>query len=157
MGFVVTTLMENNAAKDGMLTEHGLSLHLTDGSFTLLLDTGATPAFLDNANKLGISLESVDTLVLSHGHYDHTGGVKALLDSGCCPKATYFGPNFFAHRYHREPGRLRPISARVTQEFLFEHRVPLKKPSNSRAKSVLACSPLQWQAPNRWIPFKKRN
>ncbi len=124
MGFVVTTLMENNAAKDGMLTEHGLSLHLTNGSFTLLLDTGATPAFLDNANKLGISLESVDTLVLSHGHYDHTGGVKALFDSGCCPKATYFGPNFFAHRYHREPGRLRPISARVTEEYLVERRVP---------------------------------
>lgn len=124
MRFVVTTLMENNAAKDGMHTEHGLSLYLTDGSFSLLLDTGASPAFLDNAQQLGVGLESLDVLVLSHGHYDHTGGVKALLDNGCHPKAIYFGPNFFAHRYRREPGCLRPISARLTEDFLFEHKAP---------------------------------
>ena len=124
MGFVVTTLMENNAAINGMHTEHGLSMHLTDGTFSLLLDTGSTPAFLDNAKQLSVDLENIDVLVLSHGHYDHTGGVKPLIDSGCCPKTTYFGPHFFAHRYHREPGRLRPISARLTEEYLFERRVP---------------------------------
>ncbi len=124
MGFVVTTLMENHAAVDGMHTEHGLSLHLTDGSFSLLLDTGATPAFLDNARQLGVGLDRIDILVLSHGHYDHTGGVKALLESGCHPGATYFGPNFFARRYHREPGRLYPIGARLTEEFLFERAMP---------------------------------
>lgn len=124
MGFVVTTLMENNAARDGMHAEHGLSLHLTDGSFSLMLDTGATPAFLDNARQLDVNLENLDALVLSHGHYDHTGGVKALLESGYCPTTTYFGPHFFAHRYYREPGKLRPISARLTEEFLFERRMP---------------------------------
>ncbi len=124
MGFVVTTLMENHAAKDGMHTEHGLSLHLTDGSFSLLLDTGASALFLDNAGQLGVSLEGLDALVLSHGHYDHTGGVKALLDNGCRPKITYFGPDFFAPRYHREPDRLNPISARMTRELLVERQTP---------------------------------
>ncbi len=124
MGFVVTTLMETHAAATGLHTEHGLSLHLTDGSFSLLLDTGATPAFLDNARQLGVGLGHMDILVLSHGHYDHTGGVRALLESGCHPVATYLGPNFFARRYHREPGRLYPISARLTEEFLFENAMP---------------------------------
>lgn len=124
MGFTVTTLMENSAAKNGIHTEHGLSLHLTDGNFSLLLDTGASPLFLGNAQQLGVSLKSLDTLVLSHGHYDHTGGVKALLDSGCRPKATYFGPDFFARRYYREPNRLCPISARLAKELLVERQVP---------------------------------
>ena len=116
--------MENHAAVDGMRTEHGLSLHLTDGSFSLLLDTGATSAFLENAEQLGVSLKQLDVLVLSHGHYDHTGGVKALLESGCRPGTTYFGPDFFAHRYHREPGMLRPIGARLTEDFLYERGMP---------------------------------
>ncbi len=124
MGFVVTTLMENHAAVDDIHTEHGLSLHLTDGSFSLLLDTGASPAFLDNARRLGVDLGQVDVLVLSHGHYDHTGGVNALLQSGCRPAVTYMGPNFFARRYVREPGRLRPISARVNEDCFFEHGAP---------------------------------
>lgn len=123
MAFTVTTLMENNSANPQFRTEHGLSLYLTDGSFSLLLDTGASSAFLENANKLNVDLKNLDILVLSHGHYDHTGGVKPLLESGCLPLKTYFGQNFFAHRYHREPGRLRPISARVSEEYLFDKRL----------------------------------
>lgn len=44
----------------------------------LLVDTGATDAFLDNAQALGVDLAKVDTLVLSHGHYDHAGGILAF-------------------------------------------------------------------------------
>lgn len=74
----IVTLIENTPGADGCACEHGLSLYIETERHRLLMDTGATGAFLRNAEHLGIDLIRVDTVVLSHGHYDHTGGVKAF-------------------------------------------------------------------------------
>lgn len=74
----IITLMENTPGAPGCVHEHGLSLYIETDHHTLLLDTGATGAFADNAAVLGLDLSRVDTVVLSHGHYDHTGGVLRL-------------------------------------------------------------------------------
>lgn len=74
----VITLIENTRGCHGCLAEHGLSLYIETGSHKLLADTGASPAFLDNAITLGVDLKAVDTVILSHGHYDHTGGLPAF-------------------------------------------------------------------------------
>lgn len=76
----IITLIENTPGAPGCAHEHGLSLYIETDRHTLLLDTGATGAFADNADALGLDLSRVDTVVLSHGHYDHTGGVLRLAD-----------------------------------------------------------------------------
>jgi len=76
----VTVLVENSSgACPGVLPEFGLSL-LIEGSFgTVLLDTGSTGRFAQNADALGVDLAAVDWLVLSHGHSDHGGGLATFL------------------------------------------------------------------------------
>jgi len=80
----IVTLMENTLGNQvenmGCVAEHGLSLYIETPKHKLLLDTGATGAFADNAKVLSVDLAQVDTLVLSHGHYDHAGGIMRFAD-----------------------------------------------------------------------------
>jgi len=74
----ITVLIENSA--NGELEgEHGLSVLIEYRNKLYLLDTGASDAFLDNADKLGTDLSRVDTAVLSHAHYDHSGGYRGFF------------------------------------------------------------------------------
>ena len=72
----VTTLVENSVNTRDLQAEHGLAFHIQAGSRRLLFDTGQTDLFLRNARQLCLDLKTVDAIVLSHGHYDHTGGLK---------------------------------------------------------------------------------
>ena len=77
-GIAVTILSDNRAAY-GLETEHGLSLWIETAGHKILFDTGRGEAMLWNAEALGIDLGLADCVVLSHGHYDHTGNVSAVL------------------------------------------------------------------------------
>jgi len=83
MKFKVTTLCENNIGhgSQDLIGEHGLSFHIEAADRCVLFDTGQNLAIANNAKVLGIDLGRVDTVVLSHGHYDHSSGLKSLL--GC--------------------------------------------------------------------------
>ncbi len=72
--------MENTGRQDGLLTEHGLSLYLETGNHKILFDAGQTGAFAENAKAMGVNLSEVDLAVLSHGHYDHSGGMERFLE-----------------------------------------------------------------------------
>lgn len=74
----IVNLIENTQGADGCLWEHGLSFYIETGNHKILADTGASDAFARNADKLGIDLGQVDTAVISHGHYDHAGGLLAF-------------------------------------------------------------------------------
>lgn len=63
-----------------MLTEHGLSLYIETHNKCILFDMGQTDLFLKNAKNLGINLSAVDVAIISHGHYDHGGGLKNFLE-----------------------------------------------------------------------------
>ena len=76
----VPVLIENTTLRDDLAAEHGLSLLIENGTHTILFDAGQTGAFADNAEKLGIDLNTVDFCVLSHGHYDHGGGLRRFLE-----------------------------------------------------------------------------
>lgn len=71
----IITLMENTSKSDSIRAEHGLSLYIETKNHKLLCDCGCTDAFLTNAHTLGVDLCVVDSVFLSHGHYDHSGGI----------------------------------------------------------------------------------
>ena len=71
----IITLVENTSANECCIAEHGLSIYIETEKHKLLLDTGQTDAVVTNAETLGIDLTAVDTVILSHGHYDHSGGI----------------------------------------------------------------------------------
>lgn len=74
----ITVLVENQAGRPELAVEKGLSLLVEDGVSKVLFDTGKLNAFWDNAATLGHNLQDLSHVVLSHGHYDHVGGVAAL-------------------------------------------------------------------------------
>lgn len=75
----IITLVDNITYKPGLKAEHGLSfLVKTDGGH-ILFDTGQSDLFLHNAREMGEKLTLVDHVVLSHGHYDHAGGIETFM------------------------------------------------------------------------------
>ncbi|WP_411751805.1 MBL fold metallo-hydrolase, partial [Serratia sp. (in: enterobacteria)] len=84
MTLTINVLLENRlaAGADKTLTaKAGLSLLVQDESDSVLFDTGPDGSFLKNAAQMGISLNNLTATVLSHGHYDHSGGVPWLPDN----------------------------------------------------------------------------
>ena len=79
MQIKLTTLCENTAAGPGFLAEWGWSILVQVNDKNVLFDTGMSGAAVHNADKLGIDLHSIDTIVLSHAHRDHTGGLHEVL------------------------------------------------------------------------------
>jgi 7,8-dihydropterin-6-yl-methyl-4-(beta-D-ribofuranosyl)aminobenzene 5'-phosphate synthase len=75
----ISVLMENTPYAEGFAYEHGLSLYIETEKHRILFDTGPSDRFLCNAERLGIDIGGVDVAVLSHGHYDHGGGLPAFL------------------------------------------------------------------------------
>ena len=76
----ITVLVENRAGAPGLCPEHGLALHICWKGKALLMDFGQS-ALAPNAKALGIELGAVEYGVLSHGHYDHGGGIAAFRNS----------------------------------------------------------------------------
>lgn len=74
----ITVLIEN-LGSDKLTCEHGLALHIRFRGRSILLDTGSSGAFADNAKALGVDLAGVDFAVLSHGHYDHADGLRSFF------------------------------------------------------------------------------
>ena len=76
----VLTLMENTARDEALCRGHGLSLYIETPKHKILFDMGPDgESLLKNAETLGVDLAQVDVAILSHGHYDHGGGLAAFL------------------------------------------------------------------------------
>jgi len=104
----ITTLVENTAGSRVLLGEHGLSLWIETGDKRVLFDTGQGACLGNNARRLGIDLGSADAIVLSHGHYDHTGGLDVAL-AGDEPKTMYAHPAAFEPKFAVAGGAARYI------------------------------------------------
>ena len=76
---IVKALVEDTCENSAFRTEHGLSLYIEANGRKILFDTGQSSAFIQNAQMLGVDLTQVDFAVLSHAHYDHSGGIEAFV------------------------------------------------------------------------------
>lgn len=75
----IISLVENTSARADVGAEHGLSLYIEANNHRILFDMGQSDLFARNARTLGVELSLVDLAVLSHGHYDHGGGLSHFL------------------------------------------------------------------------------
>ena len=100
----ITTLSENTAAIPGLLAEWGLSILAEVDDQKVLLDAGLGNSTVHNALALGIDLSTIDTIVLSHGHADHTGGLRGLLITMRKQVEILAHPDVWASKYVKRPG-----------------------------------------------------
>ncbi|HBQ64245.1 MAG TPA: MBL fold hydrolase [Clostridiales bacterium] len=103
---IVMVLSENTSRSDQLGSEHGLSLYIETKKHKILFDTGASGLFAKNADKLGVDLSEVDLAVISHGHYDHGGGIKTFLSINSQAKI-YLHQKAFEKHYSNRPGNAR--------------------------------------------------
>lgn len=93
-----TTLMENTACREDLCAAHGLSLYIETPNHKILFDMGPSAQFAENAAALGVDLAEVELAFLSHGHFDHSGGLEAFLEKNTTAPVylhkTAFGPYF---------------------------------------------------------------
>jgi len=75
----LVTLVENTTMREDLIAQHGLSLYMVCHGKHILFDMGQDDIFFHNAKKLGVDISNIDYAILSHGHYDHCGGLSTFL------------------------------------------------------------------------------
>lgn len=118
MTLKITSLVENTRMGEEFACEHGLSLLVEWRGKTFLIDTGASDLFLDNADLLEKDLSRVDYVILSHGHSDHSGGIRTLCHSTRKKFQLVLNPRFFNKKFKRDEEYLRYIGNDFNEEFL---------------------------------------
>lgn len=111
----VTILVENTTPTPGIRGEYGFAALVEVDGKPFLFDTGSADAVFANAEALGIDLAGVNDVVISHGHFDHTGGLPEFCKMGG-PKTVYGHSNLFTPRYAVGGGFKRPIGAFFKKE-----------------------------------------
>ncbi len=133
----ISVLINNCVHRPGLKAEHGLSLWLEEGGRYYLFDTGASGLVVDNAAVLGISLEKAEAIILSHGHYDHTGGLHRVLDRINRPITVFAHPGIWQKKGYLGE-KIRDIG------------LPFKKEELNLAKFDYSTQPKRI-APNMWL------
>ncbi len=117
--FRITILCENSVGPlSGTLGEHGFAALVESDRGNFLFDTGQGATLLQNALRMDKDLHSVGRVILSHGHYDHTGGLWPLL-ANCGAKEVFAHPELFSHRYRvKDTGECFSIGIPYDEAFL---------------------------------------
>ncbi len=98
---IIKVLEEDTAKSDDLQAEHGLSLYIETKNHKIIYDCGETDAFIKNAEKMGVDIKKVDTLILSHGHYDHGGGIPYFLKKNKTSQV-YINKNSFGNFFNAD-------------------------------------------------------
>ena len=122
----ITTLIENkSSSREGLEIEHGLSLYMEVDGKNILFDTGQSGNFIDNAKSLDIELKNLDYVIISHGHYDHSGGFERLIEEINPNIKLFVGEGFFNRKYSlMENKDYEYIGNPFDEDFLKENNIP---------------------------------
>jgi len=104
----VIVLVDNTVNRRGLIAEHGLSLLIRWGEGGVLFDTGSGTALFQNILNMGLDPREIKGVALSHGHYDHVGGLKRLLEL-CGPLPVFAHPSIFEAKYYRKDDKERYV------------------------------------------------
>ena len=119
----ITVLADNRKFDDTLESEHGLCIYLETENYKCLLDTGASDVFITNAEKLGIDLNEVDFVFISHGHADHIGGLPEFLTVNVKAKIVLsenaINQSFFSTRNGLHPINIDFDFSPYTERFVF--------------------------------------
>ena len=129
MDLRITTLIENNPGdKKELCFEHGLSLLIEADGKRILFDTGQSGNFIKNAMTLMQDLKNMDAVVISHGHYDHSGGFeKFVAEVGRIPQLIV-GEEFFRPKYKAvSENEYKYNGNSFDEEYIRKNDIPLKK------------------------------
>jgi len=110
----IVILSDNNVETRDTRAEHGLAFWIETEEHCLLFDTGQGLVLEDNARALNLDLDAVDTVVLSHGHYDHTGGIPSLVHRAGADIRVIAHPDAFLPKYRRTGTGIRDIGMPVS-------------------------------------------
>lgn len=132
MSFKITTLIENNLGDNSLLcNEHGLSMYIEVDGVSILFDTGQSGDFIQNAENLNINLNKLDYVILSHGHYDHSGGFNKLVEKVEAPFKLIVGSNFFDKKYKLiHEGEYKFTGNSFDQAYAESHGIHIEKVSS---------------------------
>ncbi len=104
MALRITTLSENTAGSRDLLAEWGLSFLIETGQEAILFDTGKTISTAHNIDSLGVKFSKISKIVLSHGHFDHTGGLHQMLHRIGKDIEVIAHPDVWAPKYRHRKG-----------------------------------------------------
>ncbi len=124
----IITLIENKLSESKDLDiEHGLSIYMEVDDKKILFDTGQSGNFIENAKKMDVDLKKLDYVAISHGHFDHSGGLERLIKEINPDIKLYLGNGFFNKKYSlREDGDYSYLGNSFDERLLKEHNVKFK-------------------------------
>lgn len=130
----ITTLVENNIGEHlALKNEHGIAFYIEKGNHKLLFDTGQSGIFLKNAEQLRLELTDLEYVVLSHGHYDHSGGFKDVANAAHDFELVV-GEGFFNEKYAYRNNSYEFLGNNFDESFLVDHKIRYRVISESLTK-----------------------
>lgn len=95
---ILKTLVENTSVSSEYKSKHGMCFYIETEGHKILFDLGPNDVFLKNAEKMGVDISKIDTVVISHGHRDHGGALKLFLEKNKTAKV-YIHENAFEKHF----------------------------------------------------------
>jgi 7,8-dihydropterin-6-yl-methyl-4-(beta-D-ribofuranosyl)aminobenzene 5'-phosphate synthase len=119
----IITLIENSPGEHRALkAEHGIAFLIVKDNLRILFDTGQSGAFIENARQLRVDLTALDYVILSHGHYDHSGGFRRLTEL-TTDFELILGEGFFDEKYGYKNNAYEYLGNNFSESFLSEQGI----------------------------------
>jgi len=136
----IKVLVEDTSASPSMRNEHGFSLYIETTENKILFDMGYSNLFLENAKKMDVHIKDIDLAVISHGHYDHGGGLKYFLEENKRAKV-YIHKNAFENHFSKALNRVSDIG--LDKKIMDDERIIFVEDTYSINDNLLLFSKVQ--------------